>query len=319
MTGAPDSGEDSRRLFAKALAWLADGHGVALATVVTTWGSAPRRAGSHLIIRDDAVFQGSVSGGCVEGDVIVAAQDALQEGRAILCAYGVSDDVAWRVGLACGGKISVLIQPVSDAFIAPALLQSVLDANAQGQNIWTTTDLRSYQTVLHKDAPQAADGIFIRAYAPPLRLAIIGAVHIAQHLAPLAQQLGMDVRIIDPRGLFASDLRFDPALIDARWPDEALADFKPDGASAIVALTHDPKLDDVALAAALRSEAFYIAALGSRKNHALRVARLAALGFSETDTQRIYGPAGLAIGAATPAEIAVSILAQLIENWRARP
>jgi xanthine dehydrogenase accessory factor len=145
---------------------------------------------------------------------------------------------------------------------------------------------------------------------------IIGAVHIAQALVPLAQGLGIAAHVIDPRGLFADAERFAGLPLDRRWPDEALAALKPDAATALVALTHDPKIDDVALARALRSPAFYVAALGSRKNHAARLERLAAQGFGPEDVARIHGPAGLAIGAANPAEIALSIAAQLTAAWR---
>jgi len=155
----------------------------------------------------------------------------------------------------------------------------------------------------------------VRPWAPPRRLAIVGAVHIAQALVPLAQGLGIAPTIIDPRTLFAADARFAGLPIDRRWPDEALADWRPNAASAVVALTHDPKLDDVALAAALRSEAFYVAALGSRKNHGLRLERLAAHGFDAATLARIHGPAGLAIGAQGPAEIALSIAAQMTAAW----
>jgi xanthine/CO dehydrogenase XdhC/CoxF family maturation factor len=161
-----------------------------------------------------------------------------------------------------------------------------------------------------------ASATFTRHYDPPMRLLITGAVHIAQALAPIAAMLGFAPHIVDPRGAFAAGPRFAGHAIDPRWPDEAIADWRPDGATAVVALSHDPKLDDPALAAALRSDAFYIAALGSRKNHAGRLARLAALGFDAATLARIHGPAGLAIGAANPAEIALSIAAQMIAAWR---
>jgi len=291
--------------------WLAAGHRVAIATVIETWGSAPRAVGSHLVIRDDGLFEGSVSGGCVEGDVITAALDLIDSGGWVRLDYGVADARAWEVGLACGGRIAVLVQAVADGVFAPALLDAAVAAREAGATLSLATDLSTGITV------EGLNGDFVRAYPPPLRLAIIGAVHIAQSLVPIAALVGFDATVIDPRGAFAAGPRFDVA-VDERWPDEALADWRPNAASAVVALTHDPKLDDVALAAALRSDAFYIAALGSRKNHAGRLDRLREQGFDDAALARIHGPAGLAIGAKGPAEIALSIAAQMVAAWRAR-
>ena len=301
---------DDLAVLAAAADWVRAGHKVALATVIETWGSAPRRAGSHLAIRDDGLFEGSVSGGCVEGDVVTEAQELIAAGTALRrLDYGVADEMAWQVGLACGGRISVLVQPLAPGGFDPALVDRLVAAAAAGDAVTLATDLATGATT------EADLGDYVRAYPPPRRLAIIGAVHIAQALVPLAQGLGIAVTVIDPRGLFAADARFAGLDLDRRWPDEALAQWRPNAASAVVALTHDPKLDDVALAAALASPAFYIAALGSRKNHARRCERLAALGFDDADLARLHGPAGLAIGAANPAEIALSIAAELILAW----
>jgi xanthine dehydrogenase accessory factor len=289
---------DDLTTLATARQWHRDGHRVAIATVVQTWGSAPRRVGSHLAIRDDGLFEGSVSGGCVEGDVVTEALELSASAKTL--DYGVADASAWAVGLACGGKISILVQQLADDALPPALLDRLLAATAAGTGFTTSTDLASGLT-REGDGP---DDSFRRAYPPPRRIAIIGAVHIAQPT------------VIDPRGLFAADQRFAGLDLDRRWPDEALTDWQPNAASAIIALTHDPKLDDIALAAALRSPAFYIAALGSRKNHAGRLERLAAQGFDAQALARIHGPAGLAIGAADPAEIALSIAAEMTAAWR---
>ena len=299
-------------LLAAARDWRAAGHGVALATVIETWGSAPRARGSHLIVRDDGLFEGSVSGGCVEGEVITEALDLIPRGGWTRLDYGVADTKAWEVGLACGGKIAVLVQAVAPGVFDPGLLDALAGARATGATLSLATDLATGVTT-------ASDtGDFVRVYPPPLRLAIVGAVHIAQHLVPLARQVGYDVTVIDPRGLFAAGPRFEGVVIDARWPDEALAEWQPNRASAVVALTHDPKLDDVALAAALRSGTFYIAALGSRKNHAGRLERLRALGFDDAALTRVNGPAGLDIGAIGPAEIALSVAAQMVAAWRGK-
>ena len=310
--GHPLTGDDLAALVTAA-SWVRAGHDVAVATVIETWGSAPRRTGSRLVIRDDGLFEGSVSGGCVEGDVITEAQALLASGSvAQRLDYGVADETAWQVGLACGGRISVLVQRIGDAGFGLALIDRLAGAAAAGAEVALATDLDRGMTA------EGETGDFVLRWPPPRRLAIIGAVHIAQALVPLAQGLGIAVTVIDPRGLFAADARFAGLDLNRRWPDDALAEWRPNAASAVVALTHDPKLDDVALAAALRSPAFYIAALGSRKNHGRRRDRLATLGFADADLDRLHGPAGLDIGAADPAEIALSIAAELTATWRAR-
>ena len=310
MSAPGDSSADAA--LAAARAWRAAGHGVALATVIETWGSAPRRVGSQLAVRDDGLFEGSVSGGCVEGDVITEAIDLIRDGGFKRLDYGVADAAAWEVGLACGGRISVFVQAVTEARFPPVLLDRLAAAQVAGDSVTLATDLTAGVTA------EGTAGDFVHTYPPPLRLAIVGAVHIAQALVPMARLIGYAPLVIDPRGLFGREARFADVARDDGWPDEALARWQPNAASAVVALTHDPKLDDVALAAALRSPAFYIAALGSRKNHAARRERLAALGFAAADLDRIHGPAGLDLGAANPAEIALSIAAQMTAARRGK-
>jgi xanthine dehydrogenase accessory factor len=295
--------------------WMAQGHTVAMATVIRTWGSAPRSIGSHLVIRADGLFEGSVSGGCVEGAVISEAQAALADGKSRVLSYGVSDAQAWEVGLACGGQIEILVQPNP----VPALLAQVIETLARGEACAIVTDMAtglSQRAEISVLASQRSDTQFVQLYQPVLRLAVVGAVHIAQALVPMAQQLGYEVLLIDPRTAFADAARFAGVRISHDWPDEALRDWRITSRTAIVTLTHDPKLDDPALEAALRSNAFYIGALGSQKTHAARMARLQAAGFDAAALARINGPAGLRIGAKTPAEIAVSVLAQMTENLR---
>ncbi|MEI6486563.1 MAG: XdhC family protein [Sphingomonadales bacterium] len=310
VTPAGAGRDEDLATLATALAWQLSGHGVAIATVISTWGSAPRREGSHLAVRDDGLFAGSVSGGCVEADVILAAQDliAAEAGHAQLD-YGVADTVAWTAGLACGGRIAILVQRLAGDALSPETVAAILSGTAAGTMVAVSSDPATGQAVIGDAGP------FVRRYPPPRQLFIIGAVHIAQALVPLAEGLGVAATVIDPRGLFAADDRFAGLALDRRWPDEVLPGLL-NAASAVVALTHDPKIDDVALAAALRSPAHYIAALGSRKNHAARLERLAAQGFAADDLARIHGPAGLAIGAVGPAEIALSIAAQMTAAWR---
>lgn len=302
--------DELNELFATAASWLDDGHGVAIATVMQTWGSAPRRKGSHAIIRDDGLFEGSVSGGCVEGDVLIAAQTLLQAGGgADQRDYGVEDESAWSHGLACGGSISVLIQTIDDRHFPRALLDQVVRTRDAGRFISVITDLTTGVSTIAAAGEDIAEGRLANRYPPPLRMLIVGAVHIGQHLVPLARQLGYRVQVVDPRDSFAAAERFADIEVDPRWPDEAFAEWGLDGGTAVVTLSHDPKIDDPALAAALGSEAFYIAALGSRRTHAKRLERLSGAGWSAEQLARIDGPAGIAISAATPAEIALSILA----------
>lgn len=298
-------------LLGTARAWRVQGHGVALATVMQTWGSAPRPRGSHAVIRDDGLFEGSVSGGCVEGDVLVSAQALLAAGGGFdRRDYGVQDENAWSFGLACGGSIVVIIQTIDDTHFPPALIDRIIAERREGRPIATMTDLSTgVASEVARDSSTDSEQRFINLYPPPLRMMIVGAVHVSQHLVPLARQLGYRVQIVDPRDGFAAASRFSDIEVDTRWPDEAMADWRPDSGTAIVTLSHDPKIDDPALVAALGSEAFYIAALGSRRTHAKRIERLTAAGFAAEAMERIDGPAGIAIAAATPAEIALSILA----------
>ena len=309
---ANDSEDELGRLLALLIDWVEAGHRCAIATVTHTWGSAPRRAGSHMIVREDGMFEGSVSAGCVEGDVIVSALDMLSGGNARRLDYGVEDAQAWEVGLACGGRIEIFVQPVADQGFPLALLKRIREARRGGRTLAVTMDLAKGES---REGADPGEGRFVARYTPALRLAIVGAVHIAQALVPMARLAGYATLLIDPRSLFATKERFGEEA-ESDWPDAALARWRPDAASAIVTLSHDPKIDDPALIAALRSDAFYIAALGSRRSHAKRLERLAAAGFSPDELARIHGPAGLAIGAANPAEIAISIIAQMTATLR---
>ncbi|MDW4496757.1 XdhC family protein [Sulfitobacter sp. D35] len=310
----------------QALAWHEAGRGAALATVVQTWGSAPRRVGAQLVIAGDGEMQGSVSGGCVEGAVVMEAQDALEKGEERLLEYGVSDDDAFAVGLACGGTIRVLVEPVGDVLPAD-LLRDLVDRRGARRPVAYEVGLGGGGRKLLEDGyPErfAMDRsgfeedqkTFVAIHNPPLRLAIVGAVHIAQALVPMARIAGYDPVVIDPRGAFGSEARFPGETILPDWPDEALEAVGVDSRTAVVLLTHDPKLDDPALEIALRSGCFYIGALGSTRTHAKRVERLTAAGFSEAEIGRIHGPIGLDIGAASPQEIAVSILAEMTRVLR---
>lgn len=311
-----------------ALAWHRAGKGAALATVVETWGSAPRRAGSQLAVSGEGEIEGSVSGGCVEGAVIMEAQDALRDGEHRLLEFGVSDDDAFAVGLACGGTIKVLVEPVGGA-LPVDLLEELVAARANRVPLAYEIHLEDgVRRLLHAGHTERMrtdrsgfedDGeTFVGIHNPPLRLVIVGAVHIAQALVPMARIAGYDPAVIDPREAFASADRFPETRLLHEWPDEAVAELGLDARTALVLLTHDPKLDDPALEEALRAECFYIGALGSTRTHAKRVERMREAGHSDDAIGRIHGPVGLDIGAANPAEIAVAILAQMSAVLRGR-
>ncbi|MGB0925834.1 MAG: XdhC family protein [Pikeienuella sp.] len=322
------------RVIEQALAWIAAGKGAALATVVQTWGSAPRPAGSRLAISSEAELAGSVSGGCVEGAVAAEALDALQDGKCRILTFGVSDDEAFAVGLACGGEIRVMVEPIGVGdgptvdFISD-LAKARADRNAVTWATNTTTWVRTLimpgddhplepaaAIARHADKSGFEGDWFLAVHNPPLRLAIVGAVHISQPLMQMARLAGYDPVVIDPREAFAAEARFPGETLIHDWPDEALMSYGLDRRTAVVTLTHDPKLDDPAIMAALRAPIFYLGCLGSTRTHAKRVARLLDAGFSEAEIAHIHAPVGLDIGAKSPAEIAVSILAEMTERLR---
>jgi xanthine dehydrogenase accessory factor len=310
----------------QALAWHRAGEGAALATVIETWGSAPRPVGSQLAVSGAGRMAGSVSGGCVEGAVVEEAMAALKDGRSRLLTFGVSDEDAFAVGLACGGTIRVMVEPVGGS-LAVGDLEAITEARARRRPLAVLTNLESWAKRLSPPTEALAarfradqSGVegaeFVAIHNPPLRMIVVGAVHIAQALVPMARSCGYDCLIVDPRGAFATEDRFPGHRISTDWPDAALTAFGIDGRTAVVTLTHDPKLDDPALKVALASDAFYIGCLGSTRTHAKRIARLTEAGFSPAALARLHAPVGLAIGARTPAEIALSTLAQITSVLR---
>ncbi|WP_121063712.1 XdhC family protein [Chachezhania antarctica] len=317
-----------------ALTWHRDGKGAALATVIETWGSAPRRAGSQLAVSGDGQIEGSVSGGCVEGAVIFEAADAIADGKHRVLEFGVSDDDAFAVGLACGGTIRVLVEPVGGT-LSEDTLAALVDARAKRAALAYAVDLETGQGALTSDGDELAsrmrmdrsgvaeDGrTFYAVHNPPLRLILVGAVHIAQALVPMARIAGYDPVLIDPRAAFGSEERFPGERILSDWPDDGIAALGLDPRTALVLLTHDPKIDDPALEAALKADPgtapFYIGALGSTRTHAKRITRLTEQGLTEEQLSRIHAPIGLDIGAADPSEIAVSILAEMTAVLRGK-
>ncbi|PIE10895.1 MAG: XdhC/CoxI family protein [Rhodobacterales bacterium] len=309
-----------------ALHWHRAGKAVALATVVETWGSAPRRVGAQLAISGEGEIEGSVSGGCVEGAVVVEAIEACKDGAPRLLEYGISDGDAFAVGLACGGTIRVMVEPVG-AVLPVAVLEELVAARAARAPVAVVSaadgsrrlEQDGYKERFRMDRSGFEEnGDFVTIHNPPLRMIIVGAVHIAQALVPMARIAGYDPVVIEPRASFGSETRFPGETILEDWPDEAVVALGLDTRTALVLLTHDPKLDDPALQAALGTEVFYIGALGSTRSHAKRVERMQSAGLSAAQIARIHGPVGLDIGAASPAEIAVAILAQVTAVLRGR-
>jgi xanthine dehydrogenase accessory factor len=314
-----------------ALDWHRQGKGAALATVIETWGSAPRPVGSQLVVSGEGEMEGSVSGGCVEGAVVIEAIDGLEGGEARVLEFGVADEQAFAVGLACGGRIRVLVEPVGRV-IPVEMLEALVDARANREQVAyvVNPDTGARRLVTGKGDPLETEiaerfrrdksgfegDWFIGIHNPPLRMAIVGAVHIAQALVPMARLAGYDPVLIDPRPAFGAEARFPGETILEDWPDEALTGYGLDPRTAVVTLTHDPKLDDPAIRAALASDCFYLGCLGSTRTHAKRVERLTEAGFTEAQIARIHGPVGLDIGAEGPAEIALSIMAEITQRLR---
>jgi len=304
-----------------------------VATVVATRKSAPRPVGSKLIITHDGKLEGSVSGGCVESDVFVAAQEVMDTGVPRLLTYGITDDMALGVGLPCGGEIDVFVEPLReriDETAERAVMFTIVRGDRLGAKLLVREDGSAggdgppELAQLARDAmrrgrshvveqPDHDRTVFADVFGPPPRLFVYGAVDTAEALCRAAKLLGWRTIVADARGRFATAERIPSAdELLPLWPDEALARVQPDFATAIFVLTHDDKFDLPLLTAAVRSDAFYIGALGSRRNQERRNALLREAGVTDEELERISGPSGLDIGADTPAETALSMLAEAL-------
>ena len=298
--------------------WLQQRRRIALATVISTWGSSPRPVGGQMAIDEKGEIIGSVSGGCIEGSVISEGINSINDGKSRIKDYGISNDMAWEVGLACGGEIKVLIQPLD---LEDKIVYSVVDKIKRREivklRIDCSTGFKKIDDTLENQISHfdSSKNEFIHIIDPKPRLFIVGAVHIAQALVSLANIADYEIILIDPRDHFATKDRFPNCKIINEWPDEALSKFHLDKSSHLVTLTHDPKIDDLALIYCMKKNFGYIGSLGSKKTHNKRCERLLEKGFNQVELSKIHAPIGLDIKAKTPAEIATSILAEII-NYR---
>jgi xanthine dehydrogenase accessory factor len=345
-------------------AWRADGQAVALATAVATAGSTPRPAGARLAVSEAGDIAGSVSGGCVENDVVYHAQEVLATGEPRLVRYAITDDMVWDVGLACGGTIEVWVERLAapaesaatgsqagveaqleqaieeDRILAQALLLDGPGRPGAKMLTWPSGTTSGSLGDPELDRQVAADAlgmmahpragshqyehpaarVFIEIFPPPPHLVVFGGVHIAIPLTAMAKVLGYRVTIVDPRRKFANCERFpDADEIIPQWPAPAVEQLEIGHSTACVILTHDPKIDEPALQSLVGKGAGYVGAIGSRKTHAERFARMARLGVSAEQLAEVYAPIGLDIGAETPQEIALAILAEIVAVHRGAP
>ncbi|MBM3374207.1 MAG: XdhC family protein [Betaproteobacteria bacterium] len=292
--------------------WVAAGHRVVLATVISTWGSAPRPIGALTAIRGDGMVVGSVSGGCVEDDMILRVKEGrLAENTPVTTQYGVSAEEAQRFGLPCGGTLELVLEPLTPASGLDDLLARIERHELVLRRLDMKTGRASTGPAKWQDQLTFDGATLQTVYGPRWRLLIIGAGQLSTYLAQMAQALDYQVTICDPREEYSTT--FDVPGVDLRrgMPDDVVTEMNLDGHSAVVTLTHDPKLDDMALLEALKSPAFYIGAIGSRKNNEARRKRLAEFDLSQEEIARLHGPVGLKIGSKTPPEIAVAILAEM--------
>lgn len=293
--------------------WADEGHRFTLATVARTWGSAPRPAGSLMAVRDDGKVQGSVSGGCIEQDLIERAlSKALDASTPFLLRYGVTREEAQRFGLPCGGTMELVIEPSPDL----PLLQEIARRISRGQLVRRTVTVG--QAGFAIDSGSAGDAVswdghsLTTLHGPAWRLLIIGAGQISSYLAQMAQMLDYQVIVCDPRTEYAGEWNIPNTRLVSSMPDDTVVELNLDPHSAMVALTHDPKLDDMALLEALKSPAFYVGALGSTANNRKRRERLLQyFDLTQDEVERLHGPVGLPIGSRTPPEIAIAVLAEM--------
>lgn len=301
-----------RDLLEKALTWLYQGHALRLVTVLKTWGSSPRPPGSLMVMRRDGVHAGSVSGGCVEADLLQRfGEDELGSDKPTLIDYGVDRQEATRFGLPCGGRLELLVEPLND----PAQLQALVDAMARQALLLRRVSLPDGAVTLESAGPEltfhCTEHSVARVFGPQWQMLLIGAGHLSQFVSQMALMLDYRVTVCDPREEYARAWAVAETELSTAMPDDAVQAFAAHERSIVVALTHDPKLDDMALLDALQGQAFYVGAIGSQRNCEARRKRLRQMGLTPQQLERLHAPVGLDIGSHTPPEIAVSILAEI--------
>ena len=311
-----------------AQAWMRDGHHVTLATIVKTWGSAPRPVGALLVIRDDGLVSGSVSGGCVEDDLIDKVKSGgLAKDKPAVTTYGVTNEEATRWGLPCGGTLQLVLEPLSEASGIPQLLETIGKQQLVSRRLEIETGQVTLTPGKWSDMLEFDGKVLATVHGPRWRLVLIGAGQLSRYLAEMARMLDYQVVVIDPREEYYTGWDMPGLEVNRGMPDDVVAALNLDGHSAVVALTHDPKLDDLALMEALKSAAFYVGAIGSKKNNDARRKRLAEFDVSSDEIARLRGPVGLYLGSKTPPEIALAILAEMTAvrygvasvDWGAKP
>jgi xanthine dehydrogenase accessory factor len=294
-------------------AWIAAGHRCQLVTVIKTWGSSPRPVGATLAICDDGLVVGSVSGGCIEDDLIDRVhKEGITRTLPEIVTYGITADQAFRFGLPCGGTIQLALEPLG----AESRIDELLTRLEQHELVARTVDLKTGAVTLETATPGAVlelieDEKLVAQHGPRWRLLIIGAGQLSRFLAQIATAMDYNVTVCDPREEYRSGWTLPEVRLVHAMPDDLVMEMKLDSRSAVVALTHDPKLDDLAIMEALKSEAFYVGAIGSRINNAKRRERLLEFDLTPAQLDKLHGPIGLYIGSKTPSEIAISILAEM--------
>ena len=309
-------------------AWRRSGHRVALGTIVKTWGSAPRPVGAMVAIRGDGQVVGSVSGGCVEEDLIekIKAKSVAAE-KPQLITYGVTNEEATRWGLPCGGTLQLVMEPLGEASGVAELLKRIGEQQLVKRRLEMDSGRSTLEPGRWQDVLEFDGRVLSAVHGPRWRLVLIGAGQLTRYLAEMARMLDYHVVVIDPREEYAAAWDLAAVPLDRGMPDDVVRELNLDGHSAVVALTHDPKLDDLALMEALKSPAFYIGAIGSKKNNDARRKRLREFDLSDGEIARLRGPVGLYIGSKTPPEIAVAIIAEMTAvrhgvaepSWAAKP
>jgi xanthine dehydrogenase accessory factor len=292
--------------------WVKAGRRVIMATVVHTWGSSPRPIGALSAIRDDGMVVGSVSGGCVEDDMILRVRDgSLVGNRPTTTKYGVTAEEATRFGLPCGGTLEIVVEPITEASGLDELLARIERRELVARTLDMETGAATIGPAKWSDQLVFDGRTLMSVHGPRWRLLIIGAGQLSQYLAQMAQALDYQVTVCDPREEYADTWNVAGVELRRGMPDDIVTEANLDGHCAVVTLTHDPKLDDMALLEALKSPAFYVGAIGSRKNNDARRKRLADFDLSQAEIARLHGPVGFDLGCKTPPEIAIAILAEM--------